>query len=224
MMDLVSWVVLGSAALTSLWLLIYVNILLPRQVEERFFDSMRAFSRAVELRFPGHRGMAEDVELLAVRLGREMGFPREQIRRLRTAARLHDIGLCALPYDLINRKPFTQWTEAERATYDRHPEVGGAMLDLVPSLRDLTEVVRYHHARFDQAEEGDRVPIEARVLKVAVEYGWTARMNGEPAAQEKIFAGRGSEFSPPVVDAFAAVLSSSRAGTESRREPRHRLA
>src|SRR4051794_30637255 len=108
-MDVVSLTVLGSAAAATLWLILYVNIILPRQVEERFFDSMRAFSRAVELRFPGQTGMSEDVEAMATRLGRQLGFQKEQMRRLRTAARLQDIGLCALPYSLINRKPSSQW-------------------------------------------------------------------------------------------------------------------
>src|SRR5437762_14066701 len=97
-MDLVSWIVLGSAAAATLWLVLYVYIVLPRQVEERFFDSMRAFSRAVELRFPGQAHLSEDVEMMAKRLGGELEFNKERMRRLRTAARLQDIGLCALPY------------------------------------------------------------------------------------------------------------------------------
>src|SRR3954464_2480029 len=158
-MDLVSWIVLGTAGAATLWLVLYVNIILPRQVEERFFDSMRAFSRAVELRFPGQTHLSEDVEALATRLGRQLGFTKDRMRRLRTAARLQDIGLCALPYALINTKPSNQWTDAERATYDRHPEVSGAMLDLVPSLRDLTEIVRCHHARFDGSDGSVVSPI-----------------------------------------------------------------
>lgn len=221
-MDLVSWIVLGTATVATLWLVVYVNIILPRQVEERFFDSMRAFSRAVELRFPGQTHLSEDVEALATRLGKQLGFPKERMRRLRTAARLQDIGLCALPYALINQKPSPDWSDAERTTYDRHPEVSGAMLELVPSLRDLTEIVRCHHARFDGSEGcpvGEEIPVEARVLKVSVDYAWTARHMGELIAQERIFAGKGMEYCPQVVDALRAVLRSSRV-----REPQHRVA
>lgn len=212
-MDLVSWVVLGAATAASLWLVVYVNILLPKQVEDRFFDSMRAFSRAVELRFPGQRHLSDDVEGLAARLGRQLGFSKERIRRLRTAARLQDVGLCALPYSLINEKPATEWSDAERATYERHPEVSGAMLDLVPSLRDLTEIVRCHHARFDGNEgcpSGEDLPIESRVLKVSVDYAWMTRNAGEPSAQERILAGKGSEYCPRVVDALDALLKPGR--------------
>jgi response regulator RpfG family c-di-GMP phosphodiesterase len=221
-MDLTSWVVLGSAAAATLWLVVYVNIVLPRQVEERFFDSMRAFSRAVELRFPGQTHLSEDVESMAIRLGKQLGFTQERMRRLRTAARLQDVGLCALPYALINSKPSNQWTDAERSTYERHPEVSGAMLELVPSLRDLTEIVRCHHARFDGSEgcpAGEDIPIEARVLKVCVDYAWTSRHMGEVIAQDQIFSGKGSEYCPQVVDALKAVLRSSRV-----REPQHRVA
>ncbi len=202
-MDLVSWIVLASATLATLWLVVYVGIVLPRQVDERFFDSMRAFSRAVELRFPGHTGLTDDVEILATRLAKELKFTREQMRRLKMSARLQDIGLCALPYTLINKKASSLWTSAERATYERHPDVSGAMLDLVPSLRDLTDIVRHHHTRFDSAEQ---LPVEARVLKVSVEYAWTSRTDGEASAQQRVLASAGSEFCPEVVKALAVVL------------------
>ena len=221
-MDLVSWIVLGSAGAATLWLVVYVNILLPRLVEERFFDSMRAFSRAVELRFPGQTHLSEDVEVMATRLGRQLGFARDRMKRLRTAARLQDVGLCALPYALINQRPSDKWTRAERATYDRHPDVSGAMLDLVPSLRDLTEIVRCHHARFDGSEgcpAGLALPIEARVLKVCVDYAWTARHMGELIAQTRIFDGKGAEYCPDVVEALAGVLKTSRS-----KELEHRVA
>jgi HD-GYP domain-containing protein (c-di-GMP phosphodiesterase class II) len=221
-MDLVSWIVLGAAGAATLWLVLYVNVFLPRQVEERFFGSMRAFSRAVELRFPGHAHLSEDVETLAIRLGKELGFAKDRMRRLRTAARLQDIGLCALPYALINTKPSNKWSGAEQATYDRHPEVSGAMLELVPSLRDLTEIVRCHHARFDGTggcPAGEQLPIEARVLKVCVDYAWTTRQMGEILAQDRILSGKGGEYCPQVVEALAAILRSSRT-----REPQHRVA
>jgi len=221
-MDLAALVVLSAAAAATLWLVMYVNIILPRQVEDRFLDSMRAFSRAVELRFPGHSHLSEDVEALAVKVGRQLGFPSDRMRRLRTVARLQDIGLCALPYALINQRPSDQWSTAERATYDRHPEVGGAMLDLFPSLRDLTEIVRCHHARFDGSEGcpvGEAIPIEARVLKVCVDYAWTSRQMGELIAQERIRAGKGTEYCPAVVDALACLLRS-----PASREFDHRVA
>lgn len=212
-MDWGAWAVLASAAAATLWLVVYVNILLPRNVEERFFDSMRAFSRAVELRFPGQAHLSEDVEALATKVGRELGFAKDRMRRLRTAARLQDIGLCALPYALINQRPSDQWSKAEQATYDRHPEVSGAMLDLVPSLRDLTEIVRCHHARFDGTEgcpAGQDLPIEARVLKVCVDYAWTTRHVGELIARDRVTDGSGSVYCPVVVAALQDIILSSR--------------
>ena len=166
---------------------------------------MSAFSRAVELRFPGHRGMAEDIEVASVRLGRQMRLSKQSMQRLKTSARLMDIGLCALPYKLINQKASYEWSDAERSTYDRHPEISGAMLDLVPSLKGIAKIVRMHHAPF-QAD----LPVEARVLKVASDYAWLFRQMGEKRAQELILGKVGEEYCPEVVDALAEVLRSSR--------------
>ncbi len=212
-MDLVSLTVLGAAAAATLWLVVYVNMVLPRRIEDRFLDSMRAFSRAVELRFPGQAHLSDDVEGMALRLGSRLGFTRDQMRRLRTAARLQDVGLCALPYALINVTPSDQWSPEQRATYDRHPAVSKAMLIQVPSLRNITQIVRCHHARFDGTEgcpAGEAIPIEARVLKVCVDYAWTSRQMGEQVAQERIATGRGSEYCPRIVDVLGGVIGQER--------------
>lgn len=208
-MDLLSFAILALAMVTTLWLLIYVRILLPMRIQEKFSDSMAAFSRAVELRFPGHSGLTADIEEAAVRLGKELDLSKSSLQKLKTASRLMDIGLCAMPYKLINLKPSFQWTAAERATYERHPEISGAMLDLVPSLRDITEIVRAHHQPF-RMPTLEQVPLEARILRVSSDYAWSVRQHGEARAAQMIMEGSGTEYCPDVVAALATVIRSSR--------------
>jgi response regulator RpfG family c-di-GMP phosphodiesterase len=214
-MDPITWIVLGGAVLATVWLVFYVVVYLPKQLDERFLESMKAFSTAIELRFPSHTGLTEEVASLAAQLGSRLGLSEIATRNLLMAARLRDIGLCAIPYSLVNGKPWHDWSQAEQSTYDRHPEVSGAMLELVPSLRHLAEVVRTHHADYDGSSDGsmliaEQIPIEARILKVATEYTWYSREYGEGLAQQRILNARGEVYCPQVVDAFASVLTSSR--------------
>jgi response regulator RpfG family c-di-GMP phosphodiesterase len=207
--------VLAGLAASSVGLVYYVRWYLPGQVDARFRESMKAFSLAVELRFPSHQGMTARVVRLSLAVGRKLMLTKNEMRRLEMAAHLRDIGLCSMAFRLGNSKSPTDWTEAEQATYNRHPEVGGAMLELIPSLRHLANIVRCHQADFDGAGDTffpakDDIPVESRVINVVSSYVWDERMMGALIAYDSLVRGSGQTFDPIVVDAFRSVLTSTR--------------
>lgn len=212
-MDFLAWVMLGMVAVATVGLVIYLKAYLPKQMEEKYRESLKAFSTAVELRFPSHEGLTQRVIGLSAALGEQLGLSRRRLADLENAALLRDIGLCAIPYKLVNSKPFMDWDEADRLTYMRHPEVSGAMLELIPSLRHLAAIVRSHHAPFDGSggsffPRGESIPLESRVLCVVCEYVWLESRLGDLMAKEAIRLGRGSKFDPVVVDQFLRMLTS----------------
>jgi len=212
----VTLAVLGVAGLTTLWLVYFVQFYLPNKLEQRVLESMKAFSRAIELRFPMHKGFTKDVIDLARLLGKRFGYSRSELHELELAAHLRDIGCCALPYRPYNEKERRDWSEAEKETYNRHPEVSGAMLELVPSLRHVAAAVRWHHSWFDGSDsignpKGLELPLNARILKVASDFIWNEQEVGTRAAARAIENGSGTEYCPEVVVEFMQVLTSSRA-------------
>lgn len=215
-MDSTSLIILIFGSSCSLWLVYYVRFLLPRKLDERFRESMRAFGTAIELRFPSQKGMTDQVLMLSDKVARRLGLSEKERHKLEMAAMLRDIGLCAIPYGMMNGKPEQEWTEAERMTYDRHSEVSGAMLEMVPSLRNLASTVRFHHTDFrsgacgDGSPQGEEIPVEARVLKVVSEYVWLAKTRGDLLAKETLLDGSGTAYDPRVVDAILDVLTSAR--------------
>ena len=199
---------LGTAALVF-----YVRIVLPRQVIERFQNSMAGLGTAVELRFPSHHGLTVRVVRLSAALGEAVGLSPRQRRDLETAAQLRDIGLCAVPYRLLNANAPSEWTEADHATYWRHPEVSAAMLEMIPSLCHVAGIVRAHHAPFEGAESGlstrgEEIPIEARILCIITEYVWLERSMGHLLAVDKLRELSGTRFDPRLVQDFIEVLTS----------------
>ena len=207
--------VLGAAVLATLTLLVYVRVVLPKIMDQRFGESMRAFSTGIELRVASHQGLSDRVVPLSAAVGRRLKLSRERMRDLEMAARLRDIGLCAIPYELLNSKAPWQWTEADHATYDRHPDYSAAMLELVPSLQHLAMVVRCHHYDFEPREPGfvparTDIPIKARILRAVTEYVWMERHQGAVLAKQGLIEGSGSAFDPKVVDALLDVVRSTR--------------
>ncbi len=204
--------VLFGLTTVSVALLYYTRVELPLREDLRMGQALRAFAKAIELRFPSHAGLSARVAALSTHLGKELKLDAWNLHELEMAAWLRDIGLCGIPYSLVNRTPAYEWTEAERATYGRHPDVSAAMLELVPSLRRLAPIVRCHHANFDGSSgpyfpHGQALPIEARVLKVISDYVWIERRQGQLLAREALRDGSGKAYDPEVVAAFIGVIS-----------------
>lgn len=205
------FVVFGLAAVTAA-LLYYTRVELPLREDERMRQALKAFAKAIELRFPSHAGTSARVAALSRHVGEELRLDAWKLHELELAAWLRDIGLCAIPYCLVNRKPAYTWSEADHATYGRHPDVSAAMLELVPALRRLAPIVRCHHANFDGSSgpyfpHGEALPVEARVLKVISDYVWFERRQGQLLARETLRDGAGSTYDPKVVEAFIGVIS-----------------
>src|SRR6266508_1438326 len=96
----------------------------------------------------------------------------------------------------------------------RHPEIGFRMLSEVTFFRELAEVVRCHHERYDgqgypRGVSGEKIPIAARILSVLDAYvamtskrPYRKTRTHEDAMQE-ILRHAGTQFDPAVVRALA---------------------
>jgi len=214
-MSAFSIAVLLLAALGTAGLLVYIKFWLPRAVEERTLESLRAFGKAIELRFPSHQGLTEQVLQLSMEVATALKLSPHERHLLEFAVHLRDIGLCAIPYSLVNGRSWEDWSAAEQTTYDRHAEISGAMLEMVPSLKQIAEIVRHHHMRhedFPKLVEGKffTPPIQSEILNAVAAYVWIENHQGSVAARAAITAKTGTEIDPAVAEALLSVLSFAR--------------
>ena len=205
--------------------MLYVHRILPAQVERRTRDTFRAFSRAVELRFPSHDGLTDDVVDLCGKVARKIGMSRKRTLRLEMAAQLRDIGLCAIPYRLVNEKPVLRWTDEDRTTNYRHQEVSATMLRWFPSLSHLAPIVRCHHTNFDGISPRAPLPRPGDIPRGqggsnSLVLYLAERWSGPMLARTWIEQGAGTEYDPQIVEAFWQVLTSSRAVQPAKCRPR----
>lgn len=204
--------VMTGLALVTLALWYYTRVELPVREERRTRQAMRAFAKAIELRFPTFSGSSERVAALSVFVGREMGLDPWSLNELELAAYLGEVGLAAIPYELLNKKPRMRWTDADLATFSRYPEVSAAMIELIPHLRRLAPIVRCHKANFDGSSgpyfpHGHQLPVEARILKAASDYVAIERQQGQLLAREALRDGAGTLYDPEVVAAFVGIAA-----------------
>ena len=106
-------------------------------------------------------------------LARELKLSREFLRDIGLYASLHDIGKIGIP-DTILKKP-GKLTREEFDEMKLHTEIGYKLMDGLNISRIASNIVRYHHEKWDgsgypKGLSGEEIPIEARIVALADVY------------------------------------------------------
>lgn len=157
-----------------------------------------------------------EVSMLAMTAAQRLGLSRCEVEQVRLAAELHDVGKFGIP-DRILAKPSALDCEEWRIMH-QHTEMGGRILDVVPSLKPVAELVRASHERHDGTGypirlAGAEIPLGARIISVCDAYDamTSKRVYRDPLAPaealRRLHAAAGSQFDPDVVTVVAEVIA-----------------
>ena len=108
---------------------------------------MQTLSTTIEAKDEYTRGHSHRVAEYAVLIAEELGWDKKEIRNLRNAAHLYDIGRIGIPDSILN-KP-TRLTEEEYAVIKEHTIIGAEILKNITLIDHVKEVARSHHERYD---------------------------------------------------------------------------
>jgi two-component system cell cycle response regulator len=178
-------------------------------------DGLYLLLKILSERNPGALDDLNRVARLAVATAEELGLDAEDVERVELAARLHDVGMIAIP-DAIMNKP-GGLIDAEWTVMRTHPEVGQRILAAAPSLAPAARLVRFHHERYDgrgypDGLKGKDIPIGARIIAVCAAF--VAMMRNRPfsdaitveEALAEIDSCSGSQFDPHVAEVFCGLV------------------
>ncbi|MGQ9475192.1 MAG: HD-GYP domain-containing protein [Actinomycetota bacterium] len=197
------------------FLIFFIPLLLVRaesnrdkELDDRYFSTLLVIGDAFDLArgLPGHSGRVSN---LAAEVAREMGLSAREVRDVRYAAALHDIG---------------RIEDGESAEED-HAERGAEVLERVPRLAPVARIVRHHHPSLEEEEEGGaRLPMEARIIAAATDYDLLTnrarhRLSREEALEEMGLE-RGRKYDSKVLRTMAQVLE---AQERARRRPEREI-
>ena len=144
--------------------------LAARENQELFLNSIRALAAAVDAKDPYTRGHSERVARYSVAVARHLGLPAEEVKKVRIAALLHDVGKIGID-DRILRKP-TALTDEEFEIMKLHPVKGSLIMGQIPQLKWIIPGMKYHHEKWDgsgypEGLKGEEIPMLARIISVA---------------------------------------------------------
>jgi HD-GYP domain-containing protein (c-di-GMP phosphodiesterase class II) len=105
------------------------------------------FSQVVDAKSPWTYKHSEGVAQIAVGIGQAQGLTLNELRDLRRAGLLHDIGKLGVSNTILDKPG--RLTDEERAAVQRHPAFSERILRGVPCLRHLADLAATHHERMD---------------------------------------------------------------------------
>jgi diguanylate cyclase (GGDEF)-like protein len=150
---------------------------------------------------------------IAVAIARAMDLPPDRVAQIETAALLHDLGMAAVPAEVLDRRG--PLSAAERKVVERHPEWSLQIARALPFLQEELVLIRHHHERMDGEGypyrlAGTAIPLGSRILAcadafVAMTEARPYRATRKPKGAVKEIADlAGTWFDPEVVAALRA--------------------
>ena len=170
---------------------------------------IHAMSLVVETRDPYTAGHQKRVADIACAIGRAMDLPEWDIKGIRIAGLLHDVGKLAVPAEILTKPG--KLNASEFSIIKSHSQVSYDILELIEFPWPVKQAVLQHHERLDgsgypEGLSGDDIIIEARILGVAdVVEAISSHRPYRPAlgleyAMREIIKQRGILYDPRVVD------------------------
>jgi len=135
----------------------------------------------------------------------------EFVNQVFVAAFLHDIGKSKIPQEIINKPG--RLTKEEWELIRQHPAIGSNIVKANPALSQFTDIILYHHERFDgegypYGLKGKEIPLVARIISIADSFDamtsvrpYKGKLDIKCALNELIRCS-GTQFDPDLVNCF----------------------
>ena len=141
-----------------------------QDLEQSYDYTLEALGGALDAKDAETEGHCQRVTAFTITIAKAMGVDNSLLRQIARGAFLHDIGKMGVP-DQILRKP-GPLTPEERAIMRRHCDIGFAVLERIPFLKEAAEIVLAHQEFFDgtgypRGLKGEQIPLGARIFAVA---------------------------------------------------------
>jgi response regulator RpfG family c-di-GMP phosphodiesterase len=182
-------------------------------VQEVTIGTIEALLSALEARSPYFRGHSQSVAVSAAGVARELELAPEEVKAVRTAGLLHDVGMIAVPDAVVNKPG--ELDGEEYALVRQHCRKGMDILTPMSHLGSSITYVLEHHERLDgsgypDGKRSDAISLGGQIVGLA--ETWTAltekrayRDGMSPReAMSAIGGAVGVWYSPELIEALRA--------------------
>jgi len=194
------------------------NTRLHLTILDAYKSTILTLAAAIDAKDPYTRGHSQRVMEYTLLAGTSLSLPAEEMEALEYAGVLHDIGKIAIDARILNKPD--NLTPEEWDIVREHPTIGANILREIPFLEKASELVLYHHERYDgkgypKGRKGEDIPIGARLIAVAdafdtmtTDRSYRSAFGIDYSIQE-LKNCSGSQFCQVAVEAFISGLKAS---------------
>jgi putative nucleotidyltransferase with HDIG domain len=194
------------------------NIEYLEDIEKKYDELILGLARAIEAKDNYTQEHVDRVRYYSEELATALGLPDEDVRIIKTAATLHDVGKIATPDHILRKE--TALNAEEWELMKDHTRRSVTILEGISSLeKEVLPLVLHHHERYDgkgypDGLKGDYIPVGARVIAVADTFD--AMTSDRPyrkgfpkdvALKKMKEECDGTQFDPVILDAFIRMMS-----------------
>ena len=188
---------------------------LARQVETLFSDCIRTLVNIIEIKDDYTHTHSERVTEVSLLVAGLTDLDTTQMRDLRLAALLHDVGKIGVESDVL-KKP-SKLTQSEYGNIKQHAAFSAQIVGSIENAEGIAKSIRHHHEKWDgtgypDGLAGEDIPPLARIIAVADAYDAMAagRPYKDRMAMEELCVEvarcSGTQFEPRLADEFVRVL------------------
>jgi diguanylate cyclase (GGDEF)-like protein/putative nucleotidyltransferase with HDIG domain len=158
---------------------------------------------------------SDSVVDLTGRVAEALALDAHEVKTIRSAALLHDIGKVGIPDEILHKAG--PLDDQEWEIMRQHPAIGERILRAIPGMGAVARIVRHEHERWDgggypDALAGEAIPIGSRIILACDAYhAMTSdrpyrRAMSHHLAMSELTTNAGSQFDPKVVEALVGYL------------------
>ncbi len=160
------------------------------------------------------------VSELCSEIGSALHLPLAEIRKLKRAGYLHDIGKIVLDGSMLSK---SSMSDEELEKMRQHSVVGYRILNLFDDTLDFSEYVYYHHEKWNGTGypiglKGEQIPLISRIIAVVEAYDRALNRGALPLNERKASAveiirrGSGTQFDPQIAKVFLQLIEGKNEG------------
>ena len=180
-------------------------------LKELFSGTINAIMGALDARDPFTSGRIRRITYYSVKIAQKMNLPTIDIGKIELAGMLHDIGMIGVSDEILYK--IGTLNQEEYDEIKNHINYSVKILGDIKQLKDVVEIIKYHHEKFDgtgypMGIKGEEIPIGSRIIAISDAFDsivsnriYRNRLDYSDALKE-IKDNSGTQFDPSVVVAF----------------------
>ncbi|MBF7083277.1 diguanylate cyclase [Desulfallas sp. Bu1-1] len=158
---------------------------------------------------------SEKVSEYAELIAQQLHLPVEEIKNIKIAAFLHDLGKLEIPGEILLKNG--KLDQREWNIIKQHPRWGSNMLVSFPRFQKIIPWILHHHERYDGSGypdglAGEDIPLGARIIAIADSFD--AMISQRPykksltinEALNELRANKGKQFDPGLTEIFIQII------------------